>query len=129
MTHMEYAQKKTLEMLLPNYSASPELIVPRGTIPEELSAEIDVSDNIKYLLAGQRGMGKTTELKRLVGILEGTDIIPVFVQFGSQDGITHPMLIDAMANDRVKSPLGSCQSLQKVQKYNWPYYIQLFFQP
>lgn len=96
-------QKRTLAMLLPNYAADAKLIVPRGKLPEQMHAEIESSENVKFLLAGQRGMGKTTELKRLVQLLEGTQILPVFVQFASQAEITHVMLIEAIASKLIGS--------------------------
>lgn len=96
-------QKKTLEMLLPSYSTDPELIVPRGKLPEQLHTEIESSEEVKFLLAGQRGMGKTTELKRLVNLLSNTEILPIFVQFGAQADITHPLLINAMADSLISN--------------------------
>jgi len=94
---MEKNQKETLKMLTPSFSADPSLIVKRGNLPEELYAEIEASEKVKCLLAGQRGMGKTTELQRLVVLLKGTEILPIFVQFGAQQNITIPMLIESMA--------------------------------
>ena len=63
-------QKKTLCLLLPNVVPDSRLIVPRGKLPEQLQAEILPSDTTKILVAGQRGMGKTTELRRLTGFLQ-----------------------------------------------------------
>jgi energy-coupling factor transporter ATP-binding protein EcfA2 len=96
-------QKRTLGMLQPNFAAEPDLIVARGTLPEQLLAEIESSTEGKYLVAGQRGMGKTTELLRLYGLLQA-ESLPIFVQFGAQESITYPMLIDAMAQALFKNP-------------------------
>lgn len=96
-------QKRTLAMLLPSYAAKENLIVPRGKLPEQLHAEVESSENAKFLLAGQRGMGKTTELKRLVQLLQATQSLPVFVQFASQAEVSHDMLLEAMAAKLVAS--------------------------
>lgn len=93
---MEAAQKQTLSMLMPNFSAAQDLIVPHGKLAETLKADIESADSGKFLVAGQRGMGKTTELRRLSALLEG-DHLSIFVQFGSQEAITHPLLLQAMA--------------------------------
>ena len=84
-------QKKTLARLIPNAKADKELIVNRGSLPEELHAFILPSDSVKLLVAGQRGMGKTIQLQRLVEMLAADteeQFIPVFSQFGAQDTIT-----------------------------------------
>jgi hypothetical protein len=104
MNGMTNDQKKTLEMLHPNFPAGPNLIVPRGKLPEQLFAEIQVSQNGKFLVAGQRGMGKTTELLRLFHLLKDQRFLPLFVQFGAQESITYPMLIDAMAQGLLREP-------------------------
>jgi hypothetical protein len=93
---MNEKQKKTLQLLLPYASMDSQLVVPRGKLPEQLCAEIAPSDTTKLLLAGQRGMGKTTELKRLVEQLGTSEYIPVFLQFGAQPEISHAGLIYAM---------------------------------
>src|SRR2546427_1892977 len=80
--------------------STPDLVVARLRLqlPEDLRAEVEASDSVKILVAGQRGMGKTTELRRLEALLGGGEIVPVFVQFGAQESITHPMLIRAMGH-------------------------------
>jgi hypothetical protein len=96
---MDHRQRRTLELL--NASTIPEmnLIVPRGTLPETLETEICSSDSVKLLVAGQRGMGKTTELRRLAQLLQsGTSHLPVFVAFGSQESISETALVLSMAN-------------------------------
>lgn len=93
---MNEKQKKTLELLLPYAGKESELVVPRGKLPEQLCAEIVPSDTAKLLVAGQRGMGKTTELKRLINQLGTSDFVPVFLQFGAQPTISHAGLIYAM---------------------------------
>ncbi len=93
-------QKQTLARLIPNARPDKGLIVNRGTLPEELRAFIVPSDSVKLLVAGQRGMGKTTELKRLVEMLEADQeeqFLAVFSQFGSQDSITDTALFRHMA--------------------------------
>src|SRR5208282_2197550 len=89
-------QKKTLGLLLPNAIPDSGLIVPRGKLPAQLHADIEPSDTTKLLVAGQRGMGKTTELRRLTALLQDSDYLPVFLQFGAQPSITHAGLIRAM---------------------------------
>lgn len=96
---MNEQQRKTLELL--NVSTVPDLnlIIPRGTLPETLKAEIASADGVKLLVAGQRGMGKTTELRRLVDLLTSENAyLPIFVPFGSQEAITETALILTMAN-------------------------------
>src|SRR6476660_7171482 len=96
---MNENQRKTLELL--NVSTVPtlDLIVPRGVLPETLEAEICSSNSVKLLVAGQRGMGKTTELRRLSDLLQkGTTHLPIFVAFGSQEFISETALLLAMAN-------------------------------
>lgn len=104
MNRITEDQKKTLAMLHPNFPAEPRLIVPRGKMPEQLFAEIQASKDGKFLVAGQRGMGKTTELLRLFFLLKDYDFLPLFVQFGAQETITYPMLIDAMAQALLRQP-------------------------
>lgn len=95
---MTQDQKKTLSMLSPIAAVDPRLIVPRSNLPEQLQTEIMAAEPVKIFVAGQRGMGKTTELRRFVDLLEDTDFIPVFLQFGSQQSISHAGLIRAMAD-------------------------------
>jgi KAP family P-loop domain len=90
-------QKRTLSMLSPITTPAPEIIVPRTNLPEELRAEIAPSDPVKIFVAGQRGMGKTTELRRFVSLLEDSEFLPIFLQFGAQERIDHPSLIRLMA--------------------------------
>lgn len=90
-------QKRTLSMLSPITAVQAGIIVPRTNLPEQLHTEIMPADPVKIFVAGQRGMGKTTELKRFVDILEDSDFVPVFLQFGSQQSISHAGLINAMA--------------------------------
>jgi len=89
-------------MLQPTY-ADPALIVPRGTLPTQLHAELTSSDAVKLLIAGQRGMGKTTELKRLLDLFSEHETITVFVQFGAQESITNAMLVRIMAGGLVSA--------------------------
>jgi|SRR5208282_3712704 len=91
-------QRKTLSMLSPITTPAREVIVPRTNIPEQLQTEIESSEPVKIFVAGQRGMGKTTELRRFVDLLEDSDFLPIFLQFGSQEKIDHPSLIRLMAN-------------------------------
>ena len=81
-------------MLLPNFAAEAGLIVARGKLPEDLKSEVETSDSVKLLVAGQRGM----ELRRLAGLLAGGKTQPVPIQFGAQRSISHSMLIRAMAH-------------------------------
>jgi hypothetical protein len=97
-------QKKTLGLLLPNAVPDSRLIVPRGKLPEQLQAEILPSDTTKILVAGQRGMGKTTELRRLAAFLPESGFLAVFLQFGAQPSITHTGLIRAMAQALLLHP-------------------------
>jgi len=90
-------QKKTLQLLLPNASIDKQLIVPRGKLPEELHAEIISGDAAKLMLAGQRGMGKSTELRRLCELLEDSELLPILLQFGAQESISSATLVRAMA--------------------------------
>lgn len=102
---MTEQQRRTLELL--NVATIPDLdlIVPRGALPETLEAEICASDGVKLLVAGQRGMGKTTELRRLSDLLQrGTSHFPIFVAFGSQESISETALILAMANALYSNP-------------------------
>lgn len=96
---MTEEQRTTLELL--NVSTVPtlDLVVPRGRLPETLEAEICSGDKVKLLVAGQRGMGKTTELRRLTDLLRSKNLyLPIFVAFGSQESITETALLLAMAN-------------------------------
>lgn len=111
-------QLGTLKMLQPNFAAGPGLIVPRGRLPEELLAEIQSSDEGKFLVAGQRGMGKSTELQRLVDLLK-VEFLPIFVQFGAQESITYPMLIDAMAQALLKEPRVKVNQRLKKRYEDW----------
>lgn len=95
---MNSDQKRTLSMLSPITTPAREVIVPRTNLPEQLLAEIEPSEPVKIFVAGQRGMGKTTELRRFVDLLEDSDFLPIFLQFGSQEKIDHPSLIRLMAN-------------------------------
>jgi AAA ATPase domain len=101
---MNDEQKRTLGLLLPNAIPDPGLIVQRGKLPEQLLAEIVPSDTTKLLVAGQRGMGKTTELRRLSGLLADSEFVAVFLQFGAQPSITHSGLIRAMAEALLLHP-------------------------
>ncbi len=94
---MTEEQKRTLSMLSPITTPAPDLIVPRTNLPEQLRAEIAPSDPVKIFVAGQRGMGKTTELRRFAGLLEDSEFLPIFLQFGAQEKIDHPSLIRLMA--------------------------------
>ncbi len=94
---MTEVQKRTLSMLSPITTPDPQLIVPRTNLPEQLQADIASSDPVKIFVAGQRGMGKTTELRRFVGLLEDSEFLPIFLQFGAQEKIDHPSLIRLMA--------------------------------
>src|SRR5690348_9959386 len=101
---MNAEQRESLSLLLPNAVPNPSLIVPRGKLPEQLLADIVPSDTTKLLVAGQRGMGKTTELRRLETRLGESDFVAVFLQFGAQPFITHSGLIRAMAHALVSHP-------------------------
>ena len=96
---MDQKQKDTLALLNITIVPTADLIVPRrGKLPEKLAIEIGASEAVKLLVAGQRGMGKTTELRRLVELLKSHEnCIPIFLQFGSQEAITEVALITAMA--------------------------------
>lgn len=89
-------QKRTLSLLSPIATTSPELIVPRTNLPEQLRAEVLSSEPVKLFVAGQRGMGKSTELRRFVDLLAETDFNPIFLQFGSQERIDQPGLLRLM---------------------------------
>jgi hypothetical protein len=97
---MSSDQKKTLSMLSPITTPSRDVIVPRTNLPEQLLAEIEPSDAVKIFVAGQRGMGKTTELRRFVDLLEDSEFLPIFLQFGSQptqhgaNGLSRPDAVD-----------------------------------
>jgi hypothetical protein len=113
-------QKRTLELLLPNSIPTMALIVPRGNLPEQLYAEILPSDSAKLLVAGQRGMGKTTELRRLVELLTGSEFLPIFLQFGAQESITQPGLIHAMALSLYRD------SASKLEKKSYEQFLQWY---
>ncbi|HEX3103216.1 MAG TPA: hypothetical protein VHQ22_02125 [Terriglobales bacterium] len=96
---MNEQQRVTLELLNTMTVPELELIVPRGRLPETLETEICSGDTVKLLVAGQRGMGKTTELRRLAELLRNKGShFPIFVAFGSQESITETALIMSMAN-------------------------------
>ena len=102
---MNEKQRTTLELLNVTTIPKLEFIVPRGHLPETLEAEICSSDSVKVLVAGQRGMGKTTELRRLSELLrQGISHLPIFVAFGSQESITETALLLAMANALYSHP-------------------------
>jgi len=101
---MNEDQKQTLAWLNSNALPQSELIVERGNLPEQLKAEILPSDSVKLLVAGQRGMGKTTELRRFVTLLADSKFLPIFLPFGAQESITHAGLIYAMANALYSDP-------------------------
>lgn len=115
---MTESQRKTLAMLQPNLVVEPSLLVPRGKLPEQLLAEIESSEDGKFLVAGQRGMGKTTELRRLFELLK-KEFLPVFVQFGAQESITYPMLIDAMAQALLRDPQAKISSRLQTRYRDW----------
>ena len=71
---MTEVQKRTLSMLSPITTPDPQLIVPRTNLPEQLQADIASSDPVKIFVAGQRGMGKTTELRRIGGLMDVSSI-------------------------------------------------------
>ena len=112
-------QRNTLRMLLPGYQAEETLIVPRGTLPLELKAEVISSDRVKLLVAGQRGMGKTTELERLRRLLEESEVLPVFIQFGAQHSITLPMLIRVMGGELLKHPTSKLTTKDRAKFVDW----------
>jgi len=96
---MNETQRQTLKLLNVNTVPNSELIIPRGTLPETLAAEMATADGVKLLVAGQRGMGKTTELRRLASLLQNENTyLPIIVPFGSQESITETALILTMAN-------------------------------
>jgi len=97
-------QKRTLSLLLPNAVPTTDLIVPRGNLPDQLYADILSGDTVKLLVAGQRGMGKTTELLRFVKRLENSEFMPLFLQFGAQGSISEDGLLFSMAQTLDKSP-------------------------
>ncbi len=119
MVLMNKDQKKTLELLLPNSIPTMELIVPRGNLPEQLHAEILPSDSAKLLVAGQRGMGKTTELRRLVDLLSESEFLPIFLQFGAQESITQVGLIYAMAQSLYLDPGAKLEKRSYEQFLQW----------
>jgi len=65
---------------------------------DSVRAEIASADTVKLLVAGQRGMGKTTELRRFGELLEDSDFLPVFLPFGAQRSISEAGLIYSMAH-------------------------------
>ena len=96
--NLNAAQKETLANLLPSTKLASSLIVSRGTLPQELMADVESANVVKILVAGQRGMGKTTELRRFESMLEaGSGFQPVFLQFGAQERINDETLIYTMA--------------------------------
>jgi hypothetical protein len=96
-SHMSEDQRRTLSMLSPIASVDPRIIVPRTKLPDELYAEITPGEPVKIFVSGQRGMGKTTELKRFLEMVDRSTFIPIFLQFGSQQSISHTGLVRAMA--------------------------------
>jgi len=116
---MDASQKKTLAFLLPYSAAETTLIVPRGKLPEQLHAEITPAETPKLLVAGQRGMGKTTELKRLVEHLRHSEFLPVFLQFGAQPSISQAGLVEAMAQALYLHPSSKLdeKSYRQLQEY------------
>lgn len=117
---MTKEQRETLARLIPNSPAERGLIVHRGSLPEELRAFIVPSDTVKLLVAGQRGMGKTTELRRLAEMLAADpeeDFIAVFSQFGAQDNITDAALLRHMvralaAHEEANVPKGLLETFE-----------------
>jgi AAA ATPase domain len=92
------AQKDTLANLLPSYQIRHDLILSRGNLPEELKTDILTANSVKILVAGQRGMGKTIELRRLEALLKATsDYYPIFLQFGAEENIDDVNLVYTMA--------------------------------
>jgi hypothetical protein len=119
-------QKRTLSLLLPNALATKDLLVPRGNLPEQLYAEILSGDAVKLLVAGQRGMGKTTELLRFVKELAGSEFLPLFLQFGAQGSISEAGLLFSMAQTLDKSP--KCKLETKDFKHLLEWYEQETFE-
>ncbi|HTD97207.1 MAG TPA: hypothetical protein VK627_09760, partial [Edaphobacter sp.] len=62
---MNQLERETLANLLPNAKYRSAFVISRGSLPDELFADIQTDNCVKVLVAGQRGMGKTTELRRL----------------------------------------------------------------
>lgn len=95
---MNQSERETLANLLPNAKYSSAFVISRGNLPNELLADIQTDNCIKVLVAGQRGMGKTTELRRLEDLLTGSpDHYPIFLQFGAEEKIDDVSLIYTMA--------------------------------
>ena len=86
---LDEKQKRTLSLLSPIAKVDPAIIIPRTQLPDQLYTEIMPAEPVKIFVSGQRGMGKTTELHRFVALLEDSAFLPVFLQFGSQQSITH----------------------------------------
>ncbi|MGA2352361.1 MAG: hypothetical protein ABSF70_18140 [Terracidiphilus sp.] len=60
--------------------------------------DVESANVVKILVAGQRGMGKTTELRRFESMLDAMNgFQPVFLQFGAQERINDETLIYTMA--------------------------------
>jgi hypothetical protein len=119
MQIMTKEQRTTLSLLLPNAVPTTDMIVPRGNLPMQLYAEIQSSDAAKLLVAGQRGMGKTTELLRLADLLNDSDFLPVFLQFGAQGSITQSGLLLAMAQELFKHPKSKLDSSSLKSLIEW----------
>ena len=95
---MNQLERETLANLLPNAKYRSAFVISRGSLPDELFADIQTDNCVKVLVAGQRGMGKTTELRRLEALLkESTDYYPIFLQFGAEEKIDDVSLIHSMA--------------------------------
>lgn len=95
---MNAAEKETLANLLPSSKFDSSLVVSRGSLPENLLADVESANVVKMLVAGQRGMGKTTELRRFESMLKANGAFqPIFVQFGAQERINDEVLIYIMA--------------------------------
>lgn len=95
---MTASEKETLANLLPNAQVSSSFIVSRGQLPQELFTDIQTANSVKLLVAGQRGMGKTVELRRLESLLLDSDnYLPVFLQFGAEESIEDVRLVYTMA--------------------------------
>jgi len=112
-------QRKTLGLLSPTAITKSELIVPRGNLPEQLYAEIVSGDGAKLLVAGQRGMGKTTELIRLTTLLSESEFLPLFLQFGAQESVTQTSLLRAMAQSLYSNPKSKLEQKSFQQFEGW----------
>jgi hypothetical protein len=95
---MTNEQLETLASLTPSPQTQADLIVPKGRLPEELFTEVVPTDSAKLLLAGQRGMGKSTELRRFEDLLNKRGMLPIFLQFGAQESVSQSKLIYSMTD-------------------------------